>query len=509
MKKTCLIFAIFLLFTFVSCGNSKSDNKNDEPDTGEAVTDGDTYSTDTEPADTMPDDISDTDELGELTCRKDEDQEYSFLSFPNNDFTRYEICKAGCDQSTGKCKSWKDPYTGIVWSHLKLGKYDPHWDEAVSYCDNLSLDGYDDWSLPTVNDLRTLIINCPGTETGGECKIGEGDGLSCNSSDWTSACGGCGADNGTGIHNKFGRITTGDLVFWSSSIVSGSGTMAWVVNLSSAKIYNERTNWHSFVRCVRYSMNEAEKCEAAGGSWNEAENTCTKTTNCTDLPENAEWNGDDSYTQTFTGGIWNGEISTEFNEEAGTCHFKCKENYFFNSNKCLNPCDSNPCDSLEAITDRTCVAYDYKQYSCGGKDPSSGLTWSAKAQQAMNWDNAGTYCGNLSEDGHTDWRLPTINELRTLIQNCSKNEMPNGSCAVNDPDCLALSCWTSETCGSCLDSNNKGPYSKFGDTDQSWWSSSNNTDDTNYAWIVDFYRGSVRRHKKTYDSFARCVRNAD
>ena len=107
---------------------------------------------------------------------------------------------------------------------------------------------------------------------------------------------------------------------------------------------------------------EAEECIAAGGTYNmSAEGaTCTKNVKCKDLPENAVWNGDPSYTMTYADGSWSEEIPAEFSEETGPCHFKCKENYFYDpaSGQCLNPCDSDPCGEVE------CLATSASAYFC-------------------------------------------------------------------------------------------------------------------------------------------------
>ena len=47
----------------------------------------------------------------------------------------------------------------------------------------------------------------------------------------------------------------------------------------------------------------------------------------------------------------------------------------------------------------------------------TGLHWSMLAKHKKKWLDAVNYCENLKEDGHEDWRLPTIGELRTLIKN--------------------------------------------------------------------------------------------
>lgn len=137
-------------------------------------------------------------------------------------------------------------------------------------------------------------------------------------------------------------------------------------------------------------------------------------------------------------------------------------------------------------------------------DSSNGLVWSAKAPDEMTWRDAVSYCDNLTEGDYSDWRLPTINELRSLIKNCSRNEMPDGSCAVKDPDCLLYRCWTSETCGSC-EYNSTGKYSKFGETDR-FWSSSFHAIDGSLAWYVNFGVGGIGRNYKANDFNVVCVR---
>ncbi len=49
------------------------------------------------------------------------------------------------------------------------------------------------------------------------------------------------------------------------------------------------------------------------------------------------------------------------------------------------------------------------------EDNENGLLWSAKDNGSdMSWDQANNYCENLDLEGHTDWRLPTLDELKTL-----------------------------------------------------------------------------------------------
>ena len=130
------------------------------------------------------------------------------------------------------------------------------------------------------------------------------------------------------------------------------------------------------------------------------------------------------------------------------------------------------------------------------------LVWSDRSSNEMNWSRAKQYCENLSEGGFTDWRLPTISELRTTIKNCSGSKS-GGSCRVSD-SCLAEGCW-SENCY-CP---SEGSYNKLsGDDGEVWlWSSSTRSDDRDDVWHVYYPFAEVGlSHKSDNDGYVRCVR---
>lgn len=80
-------------------------------------------------------------------------------------------------------------------------------------------------------------------------------------------------------------------------------------------------------------------------------------------------------------------------------------------------------------------------------DPAK-LTWSSVAPKAMSWKEAQNYCSDLEENDSSDWRLPNIDELRTLIKNCDQTEL-NGECKISENrQCLGEKCW-SEACNGC------------------------------------------------------------
>lgn len=48
-------------------------------------------------------------------------------------------------------------------------------------------------------------------------------------------------------------------------------------------------------------------------------------------------------------------------------------------------------------------------------DRTTGKMWQQGEGGFMTWRSALDYCGKLSLGGHEDWRLPTIDELRSLL----------------------------------------------------------------------------------------------
>lgn len=142
------------------------------------------------------------------------------------------------------------------------------------------------------------------------------------------------------------------------------------------------------------------------------------------------------------------------------------------------------------------------------KNKIGGLTWSEKSPNYMNWNEAVIYCKNLNEGGYSDWRLPNIDELRTVIKNCPKTET-DGECKVSEKNGrLSSDDWhPDDSCYCEIKKNNHGYYSKLGDDDNVWlWSSSTRSDDSVSAWGVDFGSGLVDGNFKFHYYSVRCVR---
>ena len=52
--------------------------------------------------------------------------------------------------------TYKDNSTGLFWCKGSTGKT---WQNALSYCENLTVEGYSDWRLANKNEVATIMLN--------------------------------------------------------------------------------------------------------------------------------------------------------------------------------------------------------------------------------------------------------------------------------------------------------------------------------------------------------------
>jgi hypothetical protein len=80
---------------------------------------------------------------------------------------------AGLCQGAEKPAYWIDPDTHLVWTAADNGS-GLSWRQAVRYCRQLTLGGFKDWSLPSIDDLQGLFggqENQVGFHTRGPIKL--------------------------------------------------------------------------------------------------------------------------------------------------------------------------------------------------------------------------------------------------------------------------------------------------------------------------------------------------
>ena len=110
-------------------------------------------------------------------------------------------------------------------------------------------------------------------------------------------------------------------------------------------------------------------------------------------------------------------------------------------------------------------------------DTKTGLTWqnnSASESVKMNWNEAEEYCKDLKLDGYSDWKLPSIKELQSIV------DINNDPAIKNGLNALLYGVWSS--------------------TMYPWQTGLNN------AWIVYFNGGTTSNASKLDKRYVRCVR---
>lgn len=112
--------------------------------------------------------------------------------------------------------SINDLYTGLMWQY-KDDDQTRNWENALTYCEDLHLAGYDDWRLPDIRELRSLVER---------------------------------ALNDPAIENIFLPYVK-SAAYWSSTTSVSYTSKAWLISFSSGLTdWSDKTN-ELYARCVR------------------------------------------------------------------------------------------------------------------------------------------------------------------------------------------------------------------------------------------------------------------
>ena len=109
-------------------------------------------------------------------------------------------------------------------------------------------------------------------------------------------------------------------------------------------------------------------------------------------------------------------------------------------------------------------------------DNGTGLMWQqGERNSRIIWAYALIYCEKSSLGGRTDWRLPNITELESIIDDTKYEPAIDTAYFPN-------------------------AYADY------YWSSTTSASNTNGAWSVEFGDNYVYYGSKSYGSYVRCVR---
>jgi len=118
----------------------------------------------------------------------------------------------------------------------------------------------------------------------------------------------------------------------------------------------------------------------------------------------------------------------------------------------------------------------YKLTADTATDKETGLMWQRNTLSSYGFDGAKAHCEGLSIGGFTGWRLPTLQELLTLIDESQTKEPAIDSAAFTDTPPIGF------------------------------WSSTVYAADPAQVWYVSFYGGLTSLGSKNGSYLVRCVR---
>ncbi len=125
-----------------------------------------------------------------------------------------------------------DTSTGLMWQQQTAGEMT--WEAAISYCEGLSLGGYNDWRLPNRNELQSLV-------------------------DYTRYI-------PTSYNPVIDSAVFPDTVssdYWSSTADAYDASNAWCVNFSNGNVGGNPNSGSHYVRAVR--TNKVATSSSGGG----------------------------------------------------------------------------------------------------------------------------------------------------------------------------------------------------------------------------------------------------
>lgn len=143
--------------------------------------------------------------------------------------------------------------------------------------------------------------------------------------------------------------------------------------------------------------------------------------------------------------------------------------------------------SVSAFADDSRFVFSWKIV----EDKRTGLTWTRTADLAKSdWSGASDLVKKLNKKeyaGFQDWRLPTKNELYTLVTYAMRANYFGGEDAFSPYQLF----------------NQRG----FNDVQNNWyWTASPYEDNTTYLWVISMYNGKARGENQDSKSYVWPVR---
>ena len=398
-----------------------------------------------------------------------------------------------------------DNATKLTWLPTDISE--DYEDNEHTFCDELEYAGHDDWRFPTPKEIQTLTIKHMTTQWGTVLHPfyfadfsnsfpgyllavdednhycydpGDGDIVSL---DGTSYCNNVyymcvrGEEYGKVDENTYEIKGEGNeqVVFdsttnllWQKGSVSGKTwkeAFSYCENLNYAGYSDWRLpNRNELMSLVDYSKSGTDVMSSFPGM--EAEEFIASTSLLA-FPEVGYW------TLQWTLSMNNGTTNNTFNEDAGSYSVRCVR----------SDLDAAPADGIPECDEK--IGYT----PC--RDNVNNIVWSMVIMKPdeetgyYDWHGtaAAEACTNATMHGKNKWRLPTVDELRTLMKD--EKLKSGGACGVTSA-CLESNCSNN---GACVLEEGAVLESKFSDYGMLISGDIIRDEDNTYdkVWVIDRY----------------------
>ena len=315
----------------------------------------------------------------------------------------------------------KDNSTGLMWQKTYSSG---SWQGALSYCENLDYAGFTDWRLPNSNELASNIFSKNTTV------------------EWTPV-------EGT--------------AWWTSENDSDIANAWYVTTTIAPLLYGFYKNSAAYIRCVRSGFCGDDKfwngsecvapcsADSCGGAANAVcipKSYDSFVCDCSNAGEGYFWDGTECVNPCDADPCADISHSTHVCTPTDWNKFSCgcNEGYFWDNTQCVPITFGRICTGLKECYNDSgykipCPAEggDFfgqdAQYAELGTclprnfddafdvpvifDRNLGMLWVSAGSDTYDWNEAKTYCAGLNYDGIDNWRLPTIKEIFSYIDQSS------------------------------------------------------------------------------------------
>ena len=173
-----------------------------------------------------------------------------------------------------------DNLTGLMWTkNGNLPNGTKTWEQALDYCNNLTLAGYSDWRLPNVNELESLV-----------------NANEANIANWLNA------QVFTDVQADY---------YWSSTTNAGFEKSAWSIYMQDGQVYSYKKSNKNYVWSVRAGQSGNPDPSYPANIWRTGQMVSYYSGDDGDLQRGVSWptprftnHGDGTVTDNLTGLMW-------------------------------------------------------------------------------------------------------------------------------------------------------------------------------------------------------------